>query len=150
MTLKELKIAHRNQTILTGGSGSSNCDDDIPFDFGAVVTAASTKRTTIASSESMEMDRCVMGKSVHTDRDIEMETIVESVSTKPAVRPTTLNIPGGATQILFCSHFIKKKHTVLAIYWKKYLFSSLQIWVSSFLSFVMLSIISFECNYILY
>lgn len=120
MTLKELKIAHRNQTILTGGSGSSNCDDDIPFDFGAVVTAAGTKRTTIAN-ESMELDRCVMGKSAHTDRDIEMETIVESLSTKPAVRPTTLNIPGGATQFfLFVLHFNKKKHTHTQClqYWK--------------------------------
>lgn len=106
MTLKELKIAHRNQTILTGGSGSSNCDDDIPFDFGAVVTAGATRATinskTIIVNEPM-------------DRDIEMETIVESESTmttqqtKPAIRPTTLNIPGGTTIDFFFYKLLAKK-----------------------------------------
>lgn len=132
MTLKELKIAHRNQTILTGGSGSSNCDDDIPFDFGAVVTAGAT-RTIINNknivNEPMELDRIVIGK-LHTDRDIEMETIVESVTstatgqqTKPAIRPTTLNIPGGAT-IDFSFFFFKKKYSLISIfiYCKKHIF----------------------------
>lgn len=118
---KELKLVHRNQTIIT--SSSSEYDAEVPFDFSNN-SSLTIDRDRSVSIEPMELDMSSSSSlSMHRkdEKDVEMETIEmidqrqitcttvavvspPQPSTPPtittsaigiaAVRPTTLNIPG--------------------------------------------------------
>lgn len=100
--LKELKLVHRNQTIIT--SSSSDCDHDIPFDF------SQSGDDNCKLIEPMEFERIfsIARNKVIIDKDVEMLSVdynpagggvsnnnaLTLMPSCAAVRPTTLNIPG--------------------------------------------------------
>lgn len=101
--LKELKLVHRNQTIITGSSSDYDHDQEVPFDFsnGTVTDDGDCDRG--KSIEPMELEH----RSKADDKDdVEMETVelidqrsptlVTTLAATVAIRPTTLNIPGPA------------------------------------------------------
>lgn len=80
-----MKMIHRNQTILTGSA--SDCDDN-PFDFECAV-------------ESDDMD-----KNDNKCDDVEMKIVdlkQQNQRFSMAVRPTTLIIPGPASNLIYYS-----------------------------------------------
>lgn len=76
MAMKELKMVHRNQTILTGGS-ADNYNGDTAFDFEHFDVSNKT-------AEPMELDQ----------KDTEMASIELQRTNGAAIRPTTLNLSG--------------------------------------------------------
>lgn len=114
IALKELKMAHRNQTIITGGLIENyNIDGDVAFDFGQFDELSSMHSNIIKRDEPMELDphRMVVVASANgtgtttlvghsTDTDTTMMTVdvqqqQQQRTNGMAIRPTTLNLSGG-------------------------------------------------------
>lgn len=122
--LKELKLVHRNQTIITGSSSDYDHDQEVPFDFsnGTVTDDGDCDRG--KSIEPMELEH--RGKADDKD-DVEMETVelidqrsptlVTTVAAAVAIRPTTLNIPGPAlTKTTPNTHSIQAIQSMLLLF----------------------------------
>lgn len=121
--LKELKLVHRNQTIITGSSSDYDHDQEVPFDFsnGTVTDDGDCDRS--KSIEPMELEH--RGKADDKD-DVEMETaelidqrsptLVTTVASAVAIRPTTLNIPGPALTKTKQKHSLHSSNPIYAFF----------------------------------
>ena len=94
--LKELKLVHRNQTILT--SSSSDYDQDIPFDFDTppqLPVGIDIRNSKLNEPMEYEQNNNNNNNNNNHNKDIEMKSIdSNNGAVTTAVRPTTLNIPG--------------------------------------------------------
>lgn len=121
--LKELKLVHRNQTIITGSSSDYDHDQEVPFDFSNGTVTDDGDCDLAKSIEPMEMEH--RGKADDKD-DVEMETVelidqrsptlVTTVAAAVAIRPTTLNIPGPALTKTKNTHSIQAIQSMLSSY----------------------------------
>lgn len=132
MSMKELKMVHRNQTILTGGLMAhydSDNSGNFPFDFSQFASAQK-RATSPKLCEPMELEQqqqqyhhrssCaaaietniktgliipVLSVSALSDKDTEMRSIeiVARNTIMIPVRPTTLHLSGPHTYTFFCT-----------------------------------------------
>lgn len=125
MTMKELKMVHRNQTILTGGlMAHYDSDNSFPFDFNQFAGDQPLK-----SFEPMELEQSHQRSSCAATIGSNFRTDLANLSTAPAladkdtemrpieimprnsitvpVRPTTLHLTGPRN--FFDTHFKKKR-----------------------------------------
>lgn len=110
IALKELKMAHRNQTIITGGAIENyNIDDsDITFDFGNIddnmgkriepmdldPQRASSRSGTVRNNNNNSNGIIGASSNIIEIKDTEMLSIDMQRTNGIAVRPTTLNLSG--------------------------------------------------------
>lgn len=121
IALKELKIVHRNQTILTGGL-IGNYHIDTAFDFDNIDDA-------IKTPEPMELDQ--QRRHIVSDiKDTEMISIDLQRTNGTAVRPTTLNLSGPDTIFTFLSLLLPPPPPLPSILYSTILFGVLNIYIS--------------------
>lgn len=99
--LRELKLLHRNQTIITGCSSDYSPDQETPFDFDVV---ASPEDNSGGDAEMLVVVTAPCGQSwpsqSWSSQNIRHDEMM--MLQRPAVRPTTLALTGLRDQGLRC------------------------------------------------